>query len=512
MSTLQELIKKYDTDKYNLVLPNIIEADVPDYITFGVELVKLNADLKTSHEIYVLQKSYGGREAVIGIARPGLEKIGIALGLRFPPEEQKRVDDGSDPMYCCWRAAAALAGLSGVIVRTAHYEIDLKVKAEMKRVGYQLKPPSSMQDKWGWTNYPLEQVNPKAAEERPGKKDRKAHYIELPPEKQQEWIELKVREYVLSIQDNLLVRCETGARLRVIREYSGLPQKFSPEEIKKPFAILKIVPRLPSAKTEAERIALHKHLVSTFLGAYPDHPEGSPPTRIQGGPEETVKALPPSVGESANLAEDTSVEDIDVEDITPLKGAIDDDEGNEEGAGDDADLPFDADAVEDFLGEVKSIAQKIVSNKLENQDTVRENIINLIAEYGAEKLRDVPAGCYGEFLSRLEMPLKRQELKKKKELEDEEVSGKPWGDNKIFEGRYQNFLKKKPAELKTWIQEYIERNHYDIDEDPAGVKQNLDAAQAADDKTQERDILAFAAACLIYYGFLVHKAKNPYRG
>jgi len=538
---LQELTEKYGTGEYNLVLPNIVEADVPEYISFGVELVKLNPDPDNGNETYYLQKPWGGKPAVLGIARPGLEKIGVALGLRFPPEEQKRVDDGSDPMYCCWKAAAALAGLSGVVVRTAHYEIDLHVKADMKRNGYLLNPPSSHKDKWGWTKWSLAQVNPELAKEKRAKREKvgNAHYVDLPEKKQKEWIELKVKEYVLSIQDNLLVRCETGARLRVIREYSGLGQKFSPAEIKRPFAILKVVPRLPEAKTENERIALHKHLVSTFLGAYPHEDNDGLPSNqnhhLIGEGSEEVKHLPPSVGGEEDLAEDLDAEDIDVEDIPDEDEADKGEEAEEEAEEDeDDDLPFDTGGVEDFLGEVRSIAQKIVNDGLDNQGNVRDHIKGLIKEYGAVKLREVPADKYSEFLSRLEMPLKRQSLKEQKEREDEElahgkpdesgaeeteqepddegVSGKPWGDNAIIESRYQNFLKKDSAELKKWISGEMNRTRYDTEKDPAGMVANLEAASKAPDKKTEKEILAFASACLVYYGFLKHRAKNPYKG
>jgi hypothetical protein len=139
----------------------------------------------------------------LGLSKTVLQKIGAAVGVSWDPVSSGRVDDGSDPHYCRWRAVGryrAFDGTSQLLV--AEKEMDLR--------------NGSAQLEALWERYETKKRFAK-----PGKEPKS-------PEGQ-------VREMRLHIQ----AHAESKAQLRALRSL-GIKTSYTHEELEKPFYVAKV--------------------------------------------------------------------------------------------------------------------------------------------------------------------------------------------------------------------------------------------------------------------------------
>lgn len=265
---LDELLKQFPEDKFFQVFPRLIlGAKVPDFITFNMEVVGVNPD-PDAKEVYWQDKprdAYGQREADEGwvaLTKGSLNRLALAMGVKWLGGV--RLDDGSDPNRMIWEHRAALVLLSGIDTFAEAYELNLETRRERFIIKQRLFPP---------------------------KADRKVQLPDgtwrpwgtLSDEQRSEWLQLKADDYVLQMKDSFTQRVQTGAKNRIIRSITGLPEQYRPSVLRaRKFAVLKLslVPESPQ-----ERLAYIGHLAHAgALGA--GYPQGAPalPPGIPGGP------------------------------------------------------------------------------------------------------------------------------------------------------------------------------------------------------------------------------------
>jgi hypothetical protein len=104
---------------------------------------------------------------------------------------------------------------------------------------------------------------------------------------------------LLAKRQHMLALCETKARLRALRELLGLQQKYSLEDLSKPFVIPKLVPHLDPNDPETKSA-----LIATALGQTP---------QLYGKPTEILGSgqLPPEQMPPIKQVEGTTVNDPD---------------------------------------------------------------------------------------------------------------------------------------------------------------------------------------------------------
>lgn len=70
----------------------------------------------------------------VSLSKAALERIGLAAGVRWDIEHSGRVDDGSDPHYCCWRAVGAIPQFDGTYLPVDKTrQLDLRDGSAMMR-------------------------------------------------------------------------------------------------------------------------------------------------------------------------------------------------------------------------------------------------------------------------------------------------------------------------------------------------------------------------------------------
>lgn len=142
-------------------------------------------------------------------SRVALDKIATALGIDWDVDRSKRLDDGSDPRYCHWRAVGTVRGFDNTSQTfPGNKEMDLREGSDQ---ALQLKPG-----------------------------------------------ELKMqRKFIMA-------HAETKARLRAIRSL-GVAGSYPPEKFKKPFVVAKLmftgrVPGNPALEAEFAKMQAAKSL------------------------------------------------------------------------------------------------------------------------------------------------------------------------------------------------------------------------------------------------------------
>lgn len=177
----------------------------------------------------------------------------------------------------------------------------------------------------------------RAAEDAPNKKDygKPAGYDPFDPANKS-----KFNRDILAYVKPAMARAATGARLRVIRQLSGMPETFTADEITRPLAFARIVQNTeyiletPEGRTMATAKALDMDVSSLLFGKKPEPaPAIEANTRVNMSdiPEDNLKpadtsgfeaesdttpADTASLAEQANPAGTKSAEDQEFEDLT----------------------------------------------------------------------------------------------------------------------------------------------------------------------------------------------------
>lgn len=168
----------------------------------------------------------------LGLSKTVLQKIGAALGVSWDPVASGRLDDGSDPYYCRWRAVGKYRSFDGQVqTLVAEKEMDLREGSPQI---------ASL----------LERYESKLAKFRAGK-DR---YEPKHPGGQ-------IREMRLHIQ----AHAESKAQLRALRSM-GIKTSYSVEELQRPFVAARVTFNGQTNDPVLRRIFAEK-IADSFLDA-----------------------------------------------------------------------------------------------------------------------------------------------------------------------------------------------------------------------------------------------------
>lgn len=182
---------KYAAENYNLVSPMTAVGRLPEGFGIAFSMVRVDVrDVAQGGETYTT----GGQ--VRGMVKSALSRIANAAGICIDPEGSRRMDDGSDPSYCAWRAVGTIT----------HFDMTKQTEAWNKQVDLRDGAPALQSMK-------ARLRDPKGS------------------------IEKQLREARLFIQE----LAEAKAWLRVVRSLCSLKSGYLPEELRKPFVVVKLM-------------------------------------------------------------------------------------------------------------------------------------------------------------------------------------------------------------------------------------------------------------------------------
>lgn len=237
------------SEQFHLVSPASSVGSLPEGCEVATSFVRVDRE----NETYDVG---GGKR---GLAKVALDRIASAAGVSWDPIASCRLDDGSDPYYCLFRAVGTMRGFDGSPVTiTGTKEMDLR--------------PRSPQ---------LDAIEARAKE---GKSSEK-----------------QIREMRLHI----LGHAESKARLRAIRSI-GLRTSYDDKDLKKPFLVARLVftgrTEDPTLEREFALMRAHAMLgsVSALYGTSPA------PQLVAAPPVQRMSSgvRPPPVGRSVDIDED----------------------------------------------------------------------------------------------------------------------------------------------------------------------------------------------------------------
>lgn len=207
----------------------------------------------------------------LGLSKVALDKIAAAAGVSWDVRECRRLDDGSDPHYCHYRAAGRVRDFDGT-VRVVSGEVEMDA-----REGSPL----------------IEEIKVKAARGKDGPRDPASQILEL-------------RKF-------LLRHAESKAKNRAIRSL-GVRTSYEPRELEKPFVVAKVMFTGETNDPELKRLFAEK-TADAFLGgqrALYGEPMTTPALPAADGAH-----APPPVGSVAPSEADIDAEGEDLPPATP---------------------------------------------------------------------------------------------------------------------------------------------------------------------------------------------------
>jgi len=207
---------------YHLVSPASSVDGMPPGCGVQLSFVTVNHDEKVG-EVYAVG---GGK---LGLSAVTLSKIGAAAGISWDPDKSGRLDDGSNPHYCHYRAVGKTRNFDGTVrVLTGEVEIDAREGSPQ-----------------------IDEIQQKAAAREAdrtynGKRDGGASQI------------LELRKF-------LLRHAERKAKSRAIADL-GVKRSYTKAELAKPFAVANLMFTGQTDDPELKRAFAHK-IADSFLGA-----------------------------------------------------------------------------------------------------------------------------------------------------------------------------------------------------------------------------------------------------
>ena len=192
----------------HLISPATAAADIPEGCSVVISQVLI--DIKS--ETY----DVGGRR---GLAKVALERIASAAGISWDPAASGRLDDGSDPYYCAWRAVGTVRHFDGTeIVIEGSKEMDLRPGAAQLEALQDLF--LSKHEAWSRSRKGYEPKDPMG----------------------------QIRVMRLHI----MAHAESKARLRAIRSI-GVRGAYDADELQRPFVVARLMFTGRSADPETQR-------------------------------------------------------------------------------------------------------------------------------------------------------------------------------------------------------------------------------------------------------------------
>lgn len=204
----------------HLVAPATAIGTLPEGCAVALSIVQVDTrEMGQGGEVY----STGGDK--YGISKSVLDRVAAAAGISWDPQLSGRVDDGSDPYYCHFRAVGHVRHFDGTEqVLTAEKEMDLR--------------QGSPQLEALWQRY-------EASRKKWEKGGRKGYEPKEPT--------AQIRELRLHI----LGHAESKAKNRAIRSL-GLKSGYTREDLAKPFVVAKLMWTGQTSDPELRRIFAEK--------------------------------------------------------------------------------------------------------------------------------------------------------------------------------------------------------------------------------------------------------------
>jgi len=273
---MAKLAEQYPLDKYVWIMPKLGTAGaLPEHLDFMVSTRKFTLE---GNDVYPINAKSIEKAKEVGLSKSSLMALAADAGIKWIPNLNRRLDDGTDPDIVEWQATGVLAGLSGMTPVTATKRVDLDHLRERDEWNLRKRPPLGIVlpgVKWTLQENRYEQTP----------------WGELTTEQRENYINNKVRENNMQRKEFKLEMAETKAQLRVIRAILGIPSKFDKATIKnKEFAVLTVI-FAPKAQTPEERKLILERTMDTYMPAFPGI---QPPAQVGAG-EAPVQISPHDV-------------------------------------------------------------------------------------------------------------------------------------------------------------------------------------------------------------------------
>jgi hypothetical protein len=207
---LEKALAQAKKDKCNILTPAITTEGLTPLHAVTVEQLELSPDPKQG-DVYPHDKGK------MIIHKQGLEKLSNLAGIEMI--KTVRTDNGSDRQYISYQAGGFIRKADGsVVMAVKTYGMDFEVIEEEVLEMYQDKMKKWCKDKGDnqWPN-------------------------NLHENQRQDYINDKSRKEVRrrrKFKDQL---CESGAQARVKRDLLGLKTFYTPDELKRPFVVVRVV-------------------------------------------------------------------------------------------------------------------------------------------------------------------------------------------------------------------------------------------------------------------------------
>ncbi len=275
-SRVSDMLARAATECH-LVSPMRSCGKLPDGCEVALSVVYLDVE----HETYPVTgdgNAPGGGQ--LGLSKTALERIAAAAGVSWDVRASGRVDDGSDPRYCLFRAVGYVRDFDGVPREIGdHKELDLREGSdEIESL---------------WARYREKVANWKRGGSR--------GYEPRSPEAQ-------IRE----LRRHIVSHAETKARNRAIRSI-GVRTSYAPHELERPFAVAKLVFTGASNDPGLRAMFAAKRADALLGGMMGLYGEAKAPAGVS-------KVAPPPVGKHA--VEEDEDDGVEIEHIDPETGEV----------------------------------------------------------------------------------------------------------------------------------------------------------------------------------------------
>lgn len=286
---LAAAINQAKKDGWNIITPAITTEGLTKLHAVTVEHIALSPDPKDG-DVYPHDKGK------MIIHKQGLEKLSNLAGIEMV--KTVRTDNQSDRQYISYQAGGFIRKADGSVVMCVKtYGMDFEVIEEEVLEGYQEK-----MKKW---------VKDKAANAWPNN---------LTEQQRQEYVDFNSRKEVRRRRKYKDQLCESGAQARVKRDLLGLKAYYSPEELKKPFVVVRITLK-PDYDDPAIKMMLTQAAISASGQIFGYDPNQHTPALAAPAAQITHEAE--LEVEPAALPNGGAVEDADYEEAAAAAGPPD---------------------------------------------------------------------------------------------------------------------------------------------------------------------------------------------
>lgn len=262
----------------NVLLPSTQIQGLSEWHMPILEAVQLSTNPEDG-DVYAHDNAKDGAKKKWRPTKQALMKLSVCAGVIWSVSESKRIDDGKNRDYVCYRAVGGIRKADGQpVFFSAEYDLDFEVIEEELRENYEQKV------KGDWAKDKT--------------KEQKADYVEY-----------CVKRDLLQKRKNKLKLCEAGAMNRVLRMLLGLKQAYTAEELHKPFVTMRVVFR-PDFSDKEVRAKFIDASVAAMTGIYG-------PQAIEAGITRPDQAQPIDVTPLTEVNEILEAEELPPEPFDP---------------------------------------------------------------------------------------------------------------------------------------------------------------------------------------------------